>query len=74
MTDEIENLILEQLRAIRGILDQHSERLAMLVQRVGAIERDFAGLRTDFATMSLRVDHLEARLIRIENRLDLVDG
>ena len=61
MTD---NLVIEDLRAIRATQDQHSEKLDLLIQRVGTLESQYANL-------SVRVDRIDARLDRVERRLDL---
>ena len=81
MTDDTTNLFLEQLRAIRGKLDRHSERFDHIDLRLSSIETTLVGMRKDIAnsygdiiSQNSRFDLLERRLERIEIRLNLVNG
>ena len=40
--------------------------------RLGALERDFAGMKLDFARVHVRLDNIGRRLDRVERRLELV--
>lgn len=78
MTDEVGNLVLEQLRPMRG--------------EFGVLRNEVAGLRTDMldnfaetrarlgalelavTNLSMRSDRVETRLDRIERRLDLAEA
>jgi chromosome segregation ATPase len=78
MTDNVENLILEHLRAIRadisGIKDDVREikqRLTSLEAAVAGLRRDNANLYDDMAGHHARYDRLAERVERIERRLDL---
>ena len=78
MTDNVENLILEHLRAIRadisGIKDDVREikqRLTSLEAAVAGLRRDNANLYGDMADHHTRYDRLAERMERIERRLDL---
>jgi predicted nuclease with TOPRIM domain len=66
MTDEPDSIVLRYLRRmdekLDRVLDDHEE----IKQRLGALEEGQASL-------SRRVDRLDARVSRIEKRLDLVD-
>lgn len=66
MSDQPDNLVLERLREIRGMLGRVLEDTADLRLRVGALEA--AG-----ASMSLRLDRLATDVDRIRRRLDLVE-
>jgi len=57
MTEELENLILEHLRAIRADIVTLGSKIDSLTVRVGSLEEHVAGLRRErpFATMSRRV-------------------
>ena len=44
MTDSVENLILEHLRAIRSTLDDHGDRLNRIELRLSAIEQTLGSL------------------------------
>ena len=49
MSDERADLILNMLRAIRSKQDEHDRKLDEIITRLGALERDFAGMKVDFA-------------------------
>ena len=67
MADEPDNIVLVMLRKI----DQRTERMADDLQdlkvRVTAVEEGLAGVNR-------RLDRLEVRVGRIENRLELTDA
>lgn len=71
MAENVENLIVEHLRAIRADIAKLSDKADMLIQRVGSLERHLATLHDDTTGIQLRLDHHEARLDRIERRLEL---
>jgi hypothetical protein len=78
MADEPENLVLLLLRKIDGKLDRLVEDVADLKRRSTSLEltvadmgRQVASIHGDFAGQSMRIDRLEARLERIERRLEL---
>jgi chromosome segregation ATPase len=80
MSDERADLILNMLRAIRAEQAAQREKLDEIIGRLGALEREvatlnlrFAEMRVDFASLSLRIDNLDNRVRRIEQRLDLVE-
>jgi hypothetical protein len=66
------DLILNMLRAIRGKQDQHDQKFDEVITRLGALERDFAGMKLDFAGVHARLDNIGRRLDRVERRLELV--
>ena len=61
-----ESLVLEHLRAIRAILDRHTEDLREIKGRLGILEQQYASL-------SNRLDRMDERITRIETRLELVE-
>lgn len=63
MTAEIDNLVLEHLRAIRAKQDEHDERFSRIESHMYG---DVVEQRADY-------DRLAARLDRIEKRLELTD-
>lgn len=74
MTEDIvDNLVLEHLRAIRGILGDHSDRLNRIELRLSTIEQTLGSLYTlagsDRETMASVIRRIE----RIERRLELAD-
>jgi hypothetical protein len=62
----MDNLVLERLREIRGLLGEVKEDTADTRLRVGMLE---AG----YASVSLRLDRLAADVERVKRHLDLVD-
>jgi hypothetical protein len=74
MADNIENLTLEQLRAIRGENDKTHRMLFDIVQRLGSLEQKNAIVVSDIASLSVRMDHMERDIDRIKRRLDLVEA
>jgi septal ring factor EnvC (AmiA/AmiB activator) len=78
MTDQIENLLFEHLKRFQSGLERIERKLDELIARVGHLEGGLAGLRRDFAhadenaaAMSVRMDHINQRIERIEKRLEL---
>ena len=71
MTTEIDSLILEHLRHIRGRVDQLAEDMTIVKQRLTSLESQVAGLHGDNAILQRRMDGFEVRMERIERRLDL---
>jgi predicted nucleic acid-binding Zn-ribbon protein len=72
--------MLNMLRAIRTEQAAQREKLDEIIGRLGALEREvatlnlrFAEMRVDFAGLSLRIDNLDHRVRRIEQRLDLAE-
>lgn len=81
MADNIENLILEHLRAIRTDIGGIKEDVREIKQRITSLESAVAGLRRDNANLygdvidqQARYDRLVERVERIERRLDLAEG
>jgi hypothetical protein len=75
-----DNLVLELLRAIRGDIGvlgtdirDMKHRLTLVEMGLAGIRRDIAGVFEQMAGSSLRSDTLEARVQRIERRLELID-
>ncbi len=80
MADDINNLVLEHLRAVRADMRDMREILREQGSRLTRIEVGLAGLRRDqgadaegVAEMGLRLDRLADKVQRIEHRLDLAD-
>ncbi|MGH8479554.1 MAG: hypothetical protein ACREXK_08280 [Gammaproteobacteria bacterium] len=73
MTEHPENLVLEQLRAIRGDIAEIKGDLHFLRQRVGALEQHMATLITMIPTYNDELEKLRKRVSRIERRLELTD-
>jgi len=73
MTESIDTLVIEHLRAIRGTLNDHGERLNRIELRLSTIEQTLGSLYalagSDRETMASVIRRIE----RIERRLDLTD-
>jgi predicted nucleic acid-binding Zn-ribbon protein len=67
MAENVENLILEHLRAIRSDVTAVCEDMRELKTRLSISEQQYASI-------SSRIDRIEARLERIEGWLELVDS
>ena len=63
---EVESLVLEHLRHIRGAVDGLREDMREVKNRLGILENQYASL-------SNRMDRLDARSERIEQRLELIE-
>lgn len=73
MTENIESLVLEHLRAIRATQDQHGERLNRIELRLSAIEQTVGSLYALSGSDREAVNSLTRRVERIERRLELTD-
>jgi len=78
MADNMENLALEQLRAIRSDIASVKEDTREIKSRLVIVESGIASLRRDggdfaasIADQHLRYDRLNDRIDRIEKRLEL---
>jgi predicted nuclease with TOPRIM domain len=74
MVDDSNNLVLEHLRALRAGVDELRVDMRDVKGRLTSLEISVANLHGDFAGQSGRIDRVEHRLERIEQRLDLRDG
>jgi hypothetical protein len=73
VSDDRADLMLRMLRAISAKQDEHSHKFDEVITRLGALERDFAGMKMDFAGLQVRLDNIARRLDRMEVRAGLVD-
>jgi len=75
MTENVENLILEHLKALRNELrdfkNEATADLAMIKQRLTSLEAQVASVHADMALVHGRIDRVDSRIDRIERRLDL---
>ncbi len=78
MAENVENLILEHLRALRAGQDRIESELRDLKERVSAVETGLNGVRRDLvalaeadARLQVTIDRLGDRVDRIEKRLEL---
>lgn len=68
----VENILLEHMRAMRASLDALHTKIDELTNRMGGVEQGLAHLYTGGAEQSVRIDRLSNRVERIEKRLELV--
>ena len=73
MTEKIENLILEHLKAIRAQLNRIEVDISDLKGRDHTHEAYLSALHSDVARQAGRLDDYDTRLRRLERRLDLAD-
>ena len=64
---EVESIVLEHLRHIRGAVDGLREDMQEVKGRLGILE-------SQYASLSNRMDRLDGRVFRIEQRLGLVEA
>jgi hypothetical protein len=74
MTQDVENLVLEHLRAIRQVQSEHGERLDRIELRLSTIEQTLGGLYALSGSDRDAIGALTRRIERIEHRLDLTDS
>ncbi len=78
MTDNVENLILEHLKKFQAEMASARERdieilarLASIENTIASVKRDTADIYTELAGHNVRSDRMNARIERIEKRLEL---
>lgn len=74
MTDNIEHLILEHLKAIRADVSSLKADMREVKMRLLSLESYQAAMHTDSVHHSTRMEELEQRIERVERRLDLRDN
>ena len=63
---DIDNLVLEQSRHIRGQVDRVESKLDDLILRTGHIERSVAEHSIQLAELNVRIDRIDNRVTRID--------
>jgi hypothetical protein len=75
---EPDNIVLEHLRHIRGVIDAIRDDMADIKSRMTTLEFSVGNLiaieANHYAGHSGRLDRIDARLDRIERRLELADA
>jgi tetrahydromethanopterin S-methyltransferase subunit G len=78
MTENVENLVLEHLRHIRGRVDQIADDMKDVKLRLSTLESSMSLVRREIligdetdARQQASIDRIMDRLDRIERRLDL---
>lgn len=70
---DIENLVLEHCRVMRGMLNEHGERLERMELPLSSIEQTLGSLYALSGSDRETVTGLTRRVERIEKRLELAD-
>ena len=71
MTDNVEDLVLEHLRAIRSTQGEHGDRLNRIELRLSAIEQTLGSLYALSGSDRETINSVIRRIERIERRLEL---
>ena len=74
MTDNIDSLVLEHLRASRTTQAEHGERLNRVELRLSAIEQTLGSLYALSGSDRETITRISQRVERIEKRLELSSG
>jgi archaellum component FlaC len=74
MSEQTDNLVLEQLRHMRAPLDRMDDGIQDIKRRMTSLELQVSTLHGDFAGQSMRIDRIEERLGRIEKHLGLIEA
>jgi septal ring factor EnvC (AmiA/AmiB activator) len=74
MTDNVENMMLVFLRRIDERLDRMEGDLGDIKLRMTASEEHLASMMMSLAGVNSRMDKIDARLVRIERRLELTEA
>lgn len=69
---DVLDFLREQFARVHTKLDQLTAGQLDLSRRASSLEAQVALLHGDFANQSMRIDRIELRLGRIEQRLDIV--
>ncbi len=78
MSDNLESLVLEHLRHIRGRVDQIAEEVSEVKHRLPSLELSWVSVKREIwhgdetdARQQISIDKLNERIQRIERRLEL---
>lgn len=82
MADNVENIVIEHLRALRSEVqtlrtEMHSEfkdvklRLSSVESAIVSMKHDGADMRGDYVRQQVSIDNIVERIQRIEKRLEL---
>ncbi len=81
MSENIDNMVLEHLRHIRGKVDQTADDVRDLKSRMSSLEESMVSVRYEVvhcaevdARQQLSLDKIVQRLERIERRLEIQDN
>jgi hypothetical protein len=72
--EEVPNLVLEQLRAVRADNEKTHRMLFDILQRLGSLEQKVGIMVQDVARVDIRLDGFDMRINRVERRLELSEA
>lgn len=73
MTENIDSLVLEHLRHIRGKVDQIADDVSEVKYRVSSLEHSLGGIKKDSANQQDDIYHQNAVIDSIKNRLNRIE-
>ena len=74
MADNLESLVLEQLRHIRRSVGNIEADVSDMKLRLSSVEHHVGQIQVQIAGLNSRMDRFDERVGRIERRLELVDA
>jgi hypothetical protein len=74
MTDDVANLMLEHLKALRAGQVELRFELMDVKSRLTSVEIHMGESQNQYAAQSLRLDRIDERLGRFERRLEIVEA
>ena len=74
MTDEVGNLVLEQLRLLRASMQKLEFDISDIKVRMSMLETNTGQVITSLGALNARMDRFDERLSRVERRGDLADA
>ena len=74
MSDNVESVVLEQLRRLNGKFDRFELELGDMKPRLASVEDHLASVVMSAAGLNSRLDRMDGRVARIERRLELTDA
>ncbi|WP_231621586.1 hypothetical protein [Sphingomonas sp. 37zxx] len=72
--ENVENLVLEQLRRLNARFDKFELEVVDLKMRMTSADEHLGGIMMSVSGINNRLDRLDERVGRIERRLDLTDA
>jgi archaellum component FlaC len=73
MTDNVENILLEQFRRLNVRMDKKDAEDIEKAMRLSSIDDHMAGMMMSVSGINSRLDRIEERLGRVERRLELTE-
>jgi hypothetical protein len=74
MTEQTDNLVLEQLRPIRGTLEGMAADVSDVKLRMSSMKEHLGSQQVQLAGLNRRMDRFDERMTRVERRLGLLEA